>query len=112
MSDDWCRVTKDRFPLLHGVLEDVSHDAGGGAGHTVYVLPPRWLHELPVVELALTTLTEEELSDFATGEESVQEEIAEKSRELRRAQSLFLDFFDNCGGENDDVHRKAGTYRG
>jgi hypothetical protein len=107
----WCIVTKARLPLLHGVLEDVSHDAGGCAGHESYQLPGRWEHRLPVFELALHTLSGEELTDFAIGEEADQARVV-KSEALAECAQMLEDFFDNCGDENDDLHREQGTYRG
>jgi hypothetical protein len=90
-----CLVERDGpYPCLFRCLEDISHDGGGGTGHTSYILPGRWDVQLPWIEAALAELTEEQRNAFAIGEQGeVEDMLNGASLALRLAHLLLNEFF-------------------
>ncbi len=74
-------ITPKSHPKIYEVLDTISHDGGGGAGHVAYRLPLGMdmiltNFELMEAEAALCELTDEELQTYAIGEESEMKRIA------------------------------------
>ena len=93
-ADVGCRVTKENYQFVFDVLEMVSHDSGSGAGRPSYGIPPRWVDRLPLMNIALESLTLEERETFAIGEQTESEAIAARSPWLGDAHQMLDEFFD------------------
>lgn len=89
-------VRADNYPALHETLNSICHDSGMGAGHDVLYLSQEWEHRFAPAEAALAALraeSQEDFEDFAIGEYSDAEAIADRSPELTAAHGLLNDFF-------------------
>lgn len=94
-------VTAASHPTIFECLEDISHDCGGGAGHTCYSIPIEWAGYLtPEHEAAVAALSDEERSTFCIGEETEMEAIARCSPLLERVSVLLSAFHEDF--EDDD----------
>lgn len=90
----WFDVTAENFPTVYKCLNDISHDAGYGAGHDTYSVSPRWEAELPGIEAALVMLNDDARNEFSIGDQAEADRMIERRPELARASALFNDFFE------------------
>jgi hypothetical protein len=93
MPNGYIVVTEVSHPRLYKALDMISHDGGGGAGHLNYALDDKWEPQIGRVDDALKSLSDEELEEFAIGEQTRQDEIAARSPDLTTASKVFNCFF-------------------
>ena len=94
-------VTAADRPVIHELLETVSHDVGFSAGHETYSIPIAWAGYLDERhEAAVAELSEEERQTLAIGEETEMLAIATRSGLLSRI-SHFLSAFHSDFDDED-----------
>ena len=91
------RVTAQNLPAIHDALECISHDSGARAGWDWYEVPTLYVPSLPIWEVKLSRMTEEERSAFCIGEESEQAEIS-RLYEAEQLAAFLTEFFNGGWG--------------
>lgn len=91
----WTSVTAQSSPRLHRAFEIISHDRGSGAGHATYSVPPKWVSAIPVAEVVLGRLCDEDLETLCIGEVSEQEQIAGLSAAHEMTSRMLEAFFED-----------------
>lgn len=69
------KVTRETFPTLHAVFEDISHDSGGSAGHESYSVPDSRRVHAERCEAVLSKLSEADRRTLAYGDQDEAQEI-------------------------------------
>lgn len=96
-------ITANSHPRLCEALTIVAHDSGAGASRTEYGIPPEWVSRLPAIEAALAALSQDDLENICIGEETDMEEVAGRSEDLRMANGILADFFDEWPPAGEEV---------
>jgi hypothetical protein len=66
--EGWTTITAKSHPHIFEAFETISHDAGYGAGHETYSVPPEYgPSRLSYYEGVLSLMTSDELQDFCIG---------------------------------------------
>lgn len=102
----WAVVTQHSHSKLFEAFETISHDCGFEAGHLNYAVPEEWTAHLKTADNALATLSNEELQEFCIGEQSNQNKIAERSKELYCTHKMLWAFFDDWNKSEENANSK------
>lgn len=97
----WKPITAVAYPKLHAAMCAISHDRGTSAGHDRFHVPSggKWLAWARVAEIALSTLSREELEALAIGDEDEQKNIVRRSKALSMSSELLHAFWSDWGDE-------------
>jgi hypothetical protein len=88
-------VKPTNFPTIYEAFETISHDYGGGCGHSYYLVPTCIERQIDLhdIEGALRELSPEQLETFCIGETRDMEAIKNSSAELPNAYWFLKAFF-------------------
>lgn len=90
-----------KFPTIQLSLDTLVVNGGTPLGEVrKYIIPKIWKTRLPVIESAVSSLSNGERKDLLLGEFFVSQQVATRSSSLTTADDFFNSMFDRLDWEN------------